>query len=245
MLKNSRITIVTVIVLVYVLLTELILPPVKYLPAVGIIIDSLNTLFGEYSLLKHLGEFLASVYLPFILLLLLFYYLRTVIVKLFIDYNRIFEKIDFAWFFPVLFVLLYIALIIENKFIGGMVASLFIVSGLLKYFIAAELKNLDKRYIVAAFGLGLKEESIYKEIIPKQLMPVIKKRLLFIHLILLNIMLIFEFIARANLGGLYFDLFTYQDASGILTLSLFIAVLFGFNHSLVKYALNKSIFWES
>ncbi len=244
-LRNKpKIKIIFTLLAVYFILIEFILPPSKYLPSFSIIYDSLNSLINEFALLTELSEFLAFVYVPLLIVLLFFYSLRKYVIIMFLRFSKLFEIVSFFWFLPAVFILFYAALIINHTASAEIFISVIVSSGLLKYFIIKKLGEIDDTYALAAKGLGIPVNRIYSEVISKQILPFIKEKVLFIHIILLNVLLIYEIINREFLGYIYYQLYSFKDSSGILSLTILLWIIFGMNHLLLKYILNKFIYWE-
>lgn len=136
------------------------------------------------------------------------------------------------------------ALLVKDLTVSEIIISVFVISGGLKYLIAKLLLELDNTYVNAAKGLGINNNKVFAEVISKQIMPKIKNQLINAHILFLNGILLVEVILRSNLGGLFFDLLYFKDVTGVFTVTVFVAVLFGVNQYLLKLILNKIVYWE-
>jgi len=242
--RKNQIKVIAVLIIVYLAFAELILTPTKYLPTTSILIDTLKSLVSDFGLLPKLGDFLGLIYLPFIGVIFLFYLLLPVFGKINASFPKIMSATGFIWFIPILFPLLYAALLINNTAVTEVLITTFIISAYLKYFIAEKLGTLDDKYILAARGLGMPDKEIMRKVVGKQVAPELRDRIISLHIPLLNIMLAFELIFRTNFGGIFYDLFLYKDPSGLIAVTLVAWIVFSVNHSIVKLVMNKMIFWE-
>ncbi len=115
---------------------------------------------------------------------------------------------------------------------------------MIKIQIASILNEIDESYILAAKGLGKDDKSIYSVIIPRLILPKLKNKILMIHLIVINAVILFEYINDYAIGGVLRDLFKYNDIAGCCAVFLLLWIIIGVMQVILRNVLNSVISWE-
>lgn len=230
---------------VYILLFEFILPINRVLPKPSILFETFESMWADYNLFDSLIVTVSVVYAAMVINLLMVGLTAGKIIQLFKTLPGISESAAFVKYFPLL---AFISIIefwfphsLPIEYLFGIVISFFMYTGLIR----ASLKKVDKNYLDSAKSLGMNESQLNSKVIWKSIQPEIFQGIERQHINLWGLILIFEFVNFSyGLGSVYYRMLSYSDFSGIITLSLLIAVIIFAGNLILNYLKEKIIFWE-
>lgn len=216
----STLLILTFLIALWFVTTEIIIPGNRYLPAVSLIVISIRDLFSEYKFFYHLISTLSVIYLAFIL--------SFFIVKIKFSYLNLEAKVfrnitpvvNIFLFVPEIIIGLLLIMWLEDKYLAKFIFALFINAMLIyKVLLKFDKKSIMDR-ILAAQSVGISNRKINQYIIWKFIEPRILKDFKNKQTFLWSSLLAFEFIQN------YYGIgFTLRNALQFDDLSIIVSVL--------------------
>jgi len=243
--SSEKLSIVVALILVYIILFEFVLTPVRFLPKPSILFESFISLWDSYNLAVLLFSTTSIIYFALLLGSLSVTFTAKYLLKIIYEYPGILNistpfKYFTAFFFAIIFNLWF-----SDSFIAEFVFALLFVFAFMMSALISESENRREEYILAARSLGLDNNEIYGKVIWKELQPRIFEKLLKLHVSLWMIVLVYEFIGQTEgVGSLYFSAFQYNDIGAIIALGILVSLLILLGNMLIKFLNNKIFFWE-
>ncbi|MEN8194345.1 MAG: ABC transporter permease subunit [Bacteroidota bacterium] len=242
---SIKIYIIVSFVIIYILLFEFVLTPIKFIPKPSLLFDSFISLWETYKLAIPLFATTSVIYLMLLFGSLVVTFLSKYFLKIIYEYPGILNfNIPFkylsAFFFALVFNLWF-----SDSLIAEFIFAFFVVIGFLISFLRAGAKNPNEAYIASSRSIGLSNNEIYSKVIWKDLQPAVFKGLKKIHVILWSIILIYEFVGQTEgLGSVYFAAYTYNDIGAVIALGILVSLLIIFGNFVINFLIKKIIFWE-
>jgi ABC-type nitrate/sulfonate/bicarbonate transport system permease component len=227
------------IILFEFLLPSGILPPPSLLPA------SFLSLWNDYDLFMHFLYTVSDVYIALAAGYVCVFLLRSFIIQAAYKNTDIAKAFSPFVYFPIIFFVgIFIYWLPENnayEYLFTFVVSLFLAAKKLY----TESTKINREYIEAALSMKIPQTKIYSDVIWKASQPEVFNEMKNIHLYIFNILIFFEFIRGSyGIGSLYKLTFLYNDFSGFLIVSIFLAVIFYIGNLAIEALKNKLINWE-
>jgi NitT/TauT family transport system permease protein len=234
-----------VLLFVYVVLFEFILPVNKVLPKPTLLWQSLIAVWSDYSLLQEISLSTLIIYSGILSSFLILYLFRTPILKLLFNFGYVFPKFSFLKYFPAFFY----AVIFAYWFPDSPYAEfLFVFVAVIFYLMLTITQNTDKvnkNLIDVAANLNLSESEIYSEVIWKNLLPYILDGLIKIHFLFWIIVLLYEYVGDYfGIGHVYNTALQYNDFSGLFSIAVYVALLIKFGSFVIEYTKSRMIYWK-
>ncbi|MFZ1291693.1 MAG: ABC transporter permease subunit [Melioribacteraceae bacterium] len=243
---NLILSFLSAIIFVYIILFEFILPINQILPRPSILIESIPSIFKDYSFVNNYFFTLSIIYLNFIVSYFLIKVFFPLIFSISIQFKKLEQLFLFTnYFLPIFFIFLF-NIWFDNSIWGEIIFIFALVMGLLKTEIFCYSKKVKEEYIFSAKSLGLTQKELINKVIWKSFQPQLYKVFTKNHFLIWTYTLFYEFINKSGGLGKQFYLSTkYDDLVVIILLVTFlILTLFVFNFLMKKIKI-KFFFWEN
>ncbi len=245
-INKDRIKFFGILIFLYSILFEFIVPVNRYFPKPIIIIDSFKDLFYDYNLAPSI--ILTSLIVLFVMLssYLLIFLFRGIIISFLHNYKNLSKILLIFRNTPVIFVpiifLFWFGANIMTEFIFVWFAAFVYLSVILN----RSQKQISQAYIDSALSLGISQKKIYNEIFWKSIEPDLFDSFRNLNLLLWFCALLIEYIAgNFGIGSVYFQGFMYKDISAVFALTIFVSAIVGVIDWLLVIVKNYLIFWSS
>ncbi|MCF8241850.1 MAG: hypothetical protein K9J16_10720 [Melioribacteraceae bacterium] len=243
---KSKVTFLAVIIIVYVLLFEFILPINKVLPKPSLLLESFISLFSDYGLLSASAISTSAVYLSIFVSYILFSIVAPLKISFYYKFPFFISIVGMFRFFPAFFYAVIFAFWFPFSVTAEFVYAFIAVSFMIGISLFNELPKVKPEYIDAARSLKIKETQIYSKIIWKSIQLELFSSLRQIHIYLWAIVLLYEFIGETDgFGNVYRDALSFNDLSGLFALAIITGLFIWLGDVLINYFKGKIINWES
>ncbi len=230
----------------WIILFEFVLPVNKILPKPSVVIESIPDLFFDYEFTINLLSTLGVIYLSILAATTLIYFLRKWILTDDSFISHILKS--FVWIsgtvpiiaLGIFFIYWFPESEITEFIFAALVFFISMVSSVRK-----TARQSKEEFITSISSFGINSDTIKKEVIWNSILPLVKDEMVRFHTFFWTIIISYEFIKGGyGLGSIYKNILTYSDLSALLGMTILIAIiLFCFNF-LIKYLVNKLIFWK-
>lgn len=236
-----------VLLVLWIILFEFILPANNFLPRPGIVLLSIPALFDDYHLIANFFETVSAVYLPPLLAFLFLYSIR----------GSIFNQsappkfltgflLQIAAFFPAILSGILFAFWFPESFVVTYLFSFIVALSWWMIEMRSAAANPNQTYAAAFKSLGADDLFLNKNILWNEIKPGIFTGLNRFHMQLWTLILFFEFISkRYGLGSLLQQTLNYRDLSALCLSILIITLTISAGFFLLRFIENKFIFWSS
>ncbi len=242
---EKKLSVTLTLALVYIVLFEFVLTPVRFLPKPSILFDSFLSLLKTYNLASLLFSTTSIIYFSLLVGSLLVTFLVKYLLKIIYDYPGVLNLSTPFKYFTTFFFAIMFNLWFGDSFIAEFIFAILFVFSFVMSSLITESRKVKEEYVLAAKSLGLNKDEIYNRVIWKELQPRIFGRLLKLHVNLWMIVLIYEFIGQTEeVGAIYFSAYRYNDIGAIIALGILISLLVILGNVLIKFLNNKIFFWE-
>ena len=235
-----------IIIAVYFVLFEFILPVNSFLPRPLLIIDSIAPLFKDYNLLRNLFYSASGIYIGIFLGYLLIWAFPVFFISILKNKVTLISSLGKLRYFPLAGI---VALFIFWFPYSSISEYLFTVAFSLFFLLSVLFKEtglVKSEYVDSALSLGFTQKAIYKNIYWKSCEPVVFHSMIKLHLILWNVMLFFEFLKGGfGIGDIYRRALLYKDLSALITISIIFIIILFTGEYILKVLNKKFIHWES
>lgn len=243
--KNPLLSSSIVILLVYVVLFEFVLPENRILPKPSLLIESFPALFSDYNIPGELAITTTIVYLSMLLAYVIISFAAPVLINIFLNYDGIINGLKLFRYFPAFFYAILFAFwfpfSLAAEFFFSFIASLFFLGVI----IFQNTGRTKPEYIFTALNLGASEKKVYKDVVWKSVQPDVFHSLKRLHYYLWVLVLIYEYIGNsAGIGYLYSVLFEYMDFAALFAVAVVVSILICLGNFLIDFFENKLIYWE-
>jgi len=243
--SKSLFSIIAVFVFVYVLIFEFTLPHVEFFPKPSLLYASFISLWKSYYLSNALFLTTSIIYISLIAGYILIYFSATLLLKLFNDFQGLINIVNLVKYFPTFFFAIIFIYWFNISITAEFIFAILIVISNLKLTVYTASIKINKDYIYSAMSLGLTENEVMRDVVWKNIQPEIFNSIRKIHNYLWVILLIYEFIGKANgIGSVYYSALLFKDLGALIALALFVCVLIWLGNVLIKYVTDKLIYWE-
>ncbi len=242
---KNKLKLIGVLLFVYVILFEFILPINKILPKPSLLAESFVDVWFDYSLFESLGITTTIIYLSLFTAFIFIHFTAPLILRLKLEITSSLESLKIFHYFPAFFFAILFVYWFNNsllaEFLFGFLSSFILL--------AIETQKLTERinfnYVLVAKNLGLSKYHIYSKVVYKNIQPYLFERLLKIHYYLWILIMIYEFIGKINgFGGAYNYVLLYNDFTGLFSIAVIISLLILIGDQTLKFINNKIFFWE-
>ena len=234
-----------VILFVYVLLFEFILPINGLLPKPSFLAKSFHEVWNEYNLSASLSNTLLIIYVALIITYLIIYSTVPFLFKWFVDYKNSFITLGLFQYIPVFFVIVVFNLWFSDKLYGEFIFAMFFCLTLSLKKLFYESGNVKEEYILVAKNLGLTSMEISKQVYWKAVEPEFLKYFEKIHILVWSILLVFEFIGNANgIGKAVREALADTNLTAIIILVIIISILVVIGNIIIESFRRIFISWE-
>ncbi len=233
------------VITVYLLLFEFILSVPNFFPAPSLILDSLFYLSEKFNIFASLAILWGVIFAGMLIAMTLVYLLRKFFLPFADRFPNFFVPFRIFLFFTPLGLLLFWNIFFTESWLIDFLFVLVVSISILLFEISKAMSSRNVAYELAAKGLGKPNDEVYSKVVWKAILPELKNSISPLHIKLWSYLLISQFISGFSLGGLFRELFKYQDVAGIYALALVIWVAIHLNEVFWYYVSNKIIFYES
>gem|GEM_PF-3476419 len=238
-----NIKVLFVLLVIYVLLFDFVLPPLKAFPRVELIWESFLYLVAKHKILSGLGMILSGIYISFLVAFISLFLFKRQVFALLGNYPLFFRNLNiFGFATPLVFTGIFVLFFSDG--ILSEFAFLFILS--LSFLINVFSENFPARYVTyeeAALGLGKNRREI-SNVVWKGLLPFVKESLPRFHKRIWLYVLLLQMFYASNLGGVFYQLIEFKDYAGFYAFAIALWIVIGVNHLIIKYFAEKVIFWD-
>jgi NitT/TauT family transport system permease protein len=241
---RDKFTLPAVLLFLYVLLFEFVLPVNKVLPKPSLLWESLIAVWSDYNLLQEISTSTLIIYAGLLLSYVIIFLLRVTLLKMLVNVGRGLEKLSFLKYFPAFFFAVLFAYWFPNSFAAEL---LFVFVASIFYLCLSITQNLDlinENHVLTARNLGCNDNKIYADVVWKSLLPSIFSGLNKIHFLIWILILLYEFIGDYfGIGHVYNTALQYNDFAGLFSIAIYVALLIKLGSILIDYSKSKVIYW--
>ena len=241
---RNKLKIFSVLVFVYIILFEFILPINKFLPKPTILFESFLHVWQDYGLLSGMLITAGTIYFAIGFSIILLWFLRIAIIKFFLGYSRSLEVLQLFKSIPVFLLILMTVFWFDGLELAKIIFAILITFISLSRVLAKELLRIKPEYI--AVGLNLNPEKIYSEVYWKASLPSLLELAIRFQRILWLIILTYEFVSMSfGMGTIMRLALQYRDLGAIIVIGIIQALLIWLGTFIIKFVKKKIAFWES
>jgi len=232
--KNSF-YLVSVILFVYVLLFEFILPVNGLLPRPSYLVKLFSIVRVEYNLAPALLSTLLVVYSSLIISYLTIYSTVPFLFQWFVKYKNSFVVLSLFKYIPLFFVIIIFNLWFMDKLYGELIFAFLFSLTLSLNKLFKETGNVKEEYILVAKNLGLTPKEISEQVYWKSVQPQFLKYFEKVHILLWSILLAYEFIGNANgLGKVFQEASADSNLTAIIIVGIIISIFILFGNLVIE-----------
>lgn len=241
---KSTLYVITIVLSVWIIFTELIFAGNKIFPSPTLIVISIYDLFKNYKFLSHLISTISVFYLSFIIVFLIvktkFYFIdfHSKFVEYFLPIPNFFSLV------PEIIIGVLLIIWLGDNYWGKLIYAM-VLSGVMVYQSLVkfdENKITDK--IIAAKSFGISNRFINRKIIWKYIEPEILNSFLDNHTFIWSSIIAFEFIQNFNgVGFVLRNALQFQDLSIIISIIIFLAIIIFISRKIIQILNKKYFFW--
>lgn len=244
-INKKNLLILLIVLAVYYVLFEFILPINKVLPKPSLLIESFSSLWSDYNLLSAFAVSASAVYTSIIIGYLIVNFTSGFWISTFKKNENLFLPFRLFRYFPAFFYAVIFAFWFPESIIAeyffALIASVFFLAVTIK----TELTKVKKEYLDSAKSLGVSESNINSKVIWKLIQPDVFESLTRLHYYLWVLILVFEYIGKiSGFGGIYDSLLSYNDFAALFALAIFISLIIFAGNSFINFFKNKIIYWK-
>ncbi len=233
-----------VLIFVYVVLFEFILPVNKYLPKPSLLYESITHIWQDYSLLYAI-----SISTSMVIVSLLAGYFSSYInaASIFKTAERnigVVNALKIFLYVPVIFCVALFSFWFSEYYFAEFLFVL-LVSVVLSYsaLFRCTLK-VHSAYVDVAKNLGLTPTDVYQKVYWKSSQPLFTNEYFSIHRLMWGAVLVFEFVVNAHgIGHVMRLVLEYRDFTALINIALMISVLVFIGDSIIRFIRHKFITW--
>lgn len=242
---SKQISLVAAFILIYIILFEFVLLPIRFIPKPSILFESFLSLWDTYNLAVLLFSTTSIIYIALLLGIMMIAFSAKYLLKIIYEYPGLMNlNIPFKYFSILFFALLF-NIWFNDSLTAEFIFAILAVLSFLWSAMNSESKNPREEYILTAKSFGLSSNEIYGKVIWKDLQPSIFGGLTKLHVSLWMIILIYEFVGQnEGIGSLYFSAYSYNDIAAIFALGILISLLILLGNMIIKYLYQKIFFWS-
>jgi ABC-type nitrate/sulfonate/bicarbonate transport system permease component len=229
----------------YIILFEFVLPVNKILPKPSLLWESLIAIWADYNLLEELSVSTMVIYGGMIISYTILYIFRVPLIKLITVFNPGLQKLSFLKYFPAFFYAVLFAFWFPNSLWAefGFVFLAIIFYMLLQ--ISNNLESTSNNFILTAKNLNCSENKIIGDVVWKSVLPKIFEGMIKIHFVIWILVLLYEFVGDYfGLGHVYNTALQYNDFAGLFSIAIYVALLIKLGSMAISFTKSKLIYWE-
>ncbi len=249
-LKNSGLQIVlpllTVLLFVYILLFEFVLPINQLFPRPSILIESVPSLFKDYKFFDSLMFTISIIYTSLLVAYFLLKFSSKLIIKTANFLPAIKHLLDYSkYFLPVLFIFLF-NLWFADSIWGEILFIILLISASLKTALIKSVLSVNQEYIDSAKSLDLNDNQIITDVIWKSVQPYVFSEIKKSHILLWSYAIIYEFICKTDgIGNVFRLAVKYNDISVVILIILVVVLFIVLGEFLLGKIKTKFFFWDT
>jgi ABC-type nitrate/sulfonate/bicarbonate transport system permease component len=242
---KSKAIFFVVLVFVYVMLFEFILPINKVLPKPSLLFETFHSMWPVYNLFQAFVITSTAVYLALIAGYFVVAFSAKQIIAASYGLSDSLSTLKLFKYIPPFFIAILFAFWFGDSFYAELLFGLLIVVFTLTNKMFNEVRNVKEEYVLVGKSLGLNKNEIFSKIIKKAIEPTVAKELKNVHYYLWIILLIYEFVAGIQgFGGFYKTALMFNDYSALIAVAIIISVIIWLGDFLITFIQNKLLFWE-
>jgi ABC-type nitrate/sulfonate/bicarbonate transport system permease component len=243
--KNSF-YLVAVVLFVYVLLFEFILPINGLLPRPSYLVKLFSIVWTEYNLAPALSSTILVVYISLIITYLTVYSTVPFLFQWFVKYKNSFDTLSVFKYVPLFFVIIIFNLWFTDKLYAEFIFAFLFSLTLSLNKLFKETGNVKEEYILVAKNLGLTPKEISGQVYWKSVQPQFLKYFEKVHILLWSILLAFEFIGNVNgLGKVFQEASADSNLTAIIIFGIIISVFILFGNLIIESFRKMFTSWEA
>ena len=249
LLKSENQKIITsfvfVLLSVYIILFEFILPTNKFLPKPTILFDSVQSLFQDYNFVSAFLFTFSAIYAVTIVSYFLLKIGGNIGSKIILSFPGLNALFDIGKYFIPIFLIFLFELWFGNSVIGEYLFILILLMSSLKAELFRSITSVNEEYILSAKSLGLNDNEVLSKVIWKSLQPKLFDVIQSNHIKIWSFVLIYEFISKTDgVGYIFYQVLRYNDLSVLIILFIFLIITFLVMEIVLSRIKQKYFFWE-
>jgi ABC-type nitrate/sulfonate/bicarbonate transport system permease component len=243
--KNSF-YLAAVILFVYVLLFQFILPVNGILPRPSLLVKLFSLVWTEYNLASALSSTLLIVYISLIITYLTVFSNVPFLFQWFVKYKNSFITLSLFKYIPLFSVIIIFNLWFMDKLYGEFIFAFLFSLTLSLNKLFKETENVKEEYILVAKNLGLIPKEISEQVYWKSVQPQFLKYFEKVHILLWSILLAFEFIGDTNgIGKVFQEASADSNLTAIIIIGIIISVFILLGNLIIESFRKIFTSWEA
>ncbi len=247
LLKKPFFYILFTLFILWIILSEFIIPENNFLPKPGIVLLTIPALFEDYHLLANFFTTVSAIYLPALLAYLFLFLFRQWI---FAESGLIYVKTKFisnlAIFVPAFLAGIFLVFWFPHSFFAEYLFSFVVSTSWWLIETRAHLEHINKNYRISFRSFGADDSFISKNITWFETLPATFSKLPAFHLHLWGLILVFEFIMNYyGLGAVLRQTLLFHDLSALFLLTIIISLISAAGYAFIRAIENRFIFWSA
>ncbi|MBN1302003.1 MAG: ABC transporter permease subunit [Melioribacteraceae bacterium] len=242
---SDKIKFTLILLFVYIVLFEFVLPVNKILPRPSLLLESFVQIWEDYNFIYHLSFSSLIIYSSMILVYLFVSLFRKTILKIFLNFSSGFDNLSIFKYFPAFFFAIIFAYWFPQSLLAEFVFVLLALTVYLLVVIRDSVTAINENQLLVAKSIGMPDDQVVKKVLWKNVQPIIFRKAGSIHYTIWILVLIYEFIGNhEGIGHVYNMSLNYNDFAGLFSIAVYVSLLVFIGAVLIKYAESKIIFWE-
>jgi len=245
-LNKNKIKFLSVVIFLYVILFEFIIPANKYFPKPSIIYDTFFDLLNDYNLMSSLILTGLVILSALLFSYLLIYLVRGNLMPFLEKYNNISEVLKVFEVVPFIFIPIVLIFWVGASFLTEVIFVFVIAVAFWLFKVESLQKFVKQSYIDSAKSLNIPKSKIYKDIYWKSIEPQLIISFRKLNIYLWSVAILFEYIVGYfGVGSVYFQAYMYKDISAVFTLTIILSVIICIFDLFLLLIDKQIIFWSS
>ncbi|MBI1939611.1 MAG: ABC transporter permease subunit [Ignavibacteriales bacterium] len=241
----SKVKLAVVLLFVYVVLFEFVLPVNKILPKPDLLFESLIAVWKDYNLLQSAAATTTIIYLSLALAYFIFVKAAPLLMKFFAAYNESAESLKIFRYFPAFFFAILFSFWFGDSFLAEFLFAVIVSFLMFSFSLYRYSGGINESYKLTAKNLGVAGNSLYSKVLFKSIQPKIFDDMRRTHYYIWVLIMIYEFISNAEgFGGVYRQALNYNDFSALFSIAVIISLLILLGDLVYKIIREKIYFWQ-
>ncbi|MEW6195646.1 MAG: ABC transporter permease subunit [Bacteroidota bacterium] len=244
-MTKDKIRLILVLIFIYIVLFEFILPINKLLPKPSLLAESIIVVWSDYNFFESLAWTTTVIYLSILFSFIIIHFVSPYLIKLELELPALLESLKIFRYFPAFFFAIIFVFWFGESLFAELLFSIIVSTLLLSFEVINQSKMINHSYLDVARNMGLNGIKLYSKVAYKSIQPSIFAKLQRIHYYLWVLIMIYEFIGRANgIGSVYFYALSYRDFAALFSFALIISILILLGDIILKFINEKIFAWE-
>lgn len=234
-----------VLIFVYIILFEFILPVNKFLPKPSMLVESISSLIYDYNLINGFIFTFTAIYIFMLLSYLLIYLSKSILIYTAQNFQNLSEIFLLGKYFVPLFIILLFDLWFSDSIWGEYLFMLILMMAPLKIEMIKAIKSVKEEYLISGKSLGLNKKEINDKIVWKSIQPKVYDVIIQNHIYFWVYILVYEFICNTQgLGSIFNLIVKYNDLSALIIVFIILILSMVIMEIMLNRVKKKFFFWD-